>query len=233
MKHKKSVEKLAFYCDKNLDLSTSESGNDYGYPNLPLCVIDAVFSIGVTYAATQNTVNRFCDYFNIPANIKNSPLPNEDDYSISQFIDLYDKQGIEKMTTKIFQNRNRTSSRSGILKTEAVLMFAKVLKKYNADFLNDLGNVVGNPKFEAAIQNIPGQKSGISLRYFYMLAGEKNYIKPDRMILRFIERVIGQKPNIEEATSLLVETCSILNQKYPLLSPRKLDNLIWEFQRVK
>ena len=231
MEQKTDVEKIAFYCEKHLELNTSANSDDYGYPILPLCVIDAVFSIGVTYTSTENVVNRFCAYFKIPNTFENPPLSPDKTLSISEFIDLYDKNGISVMTEKVFQNRNRTSPRGGILKSEAVYLFSQALKSFNVDYLNDMDKVVGNPKFESAIKKIPGQASGISLRYFYMLAGDKNYIKPDRMIMRFIEHVIGKKPSIEEATNLIIETCSLFNQAHPKLSPRKLDNLIWNYQR--
>jgi hypothetical protein len=42
------------------DLSTPPSDAAYEYASLPLCVIDAVFSIGVRYESTERTVNDFC-----------------------------------------------------------------------------------------------------------------------------------------------------------------------------
>ena len=76
-----------------------------------------------------------------------------------------------------------------------------------------------------------GQSSAISLRYLYMLAGIKDYIRPDRMILRFIESAIGKTPSIENATALIVDTCDLFKTKYPSLTPRLLDNIIWKYQR--
>jgi hypothetical protein len=108
-----------------------------------------------------------------------------------------------------------------------------VLLKFGVEYLQDVDKVVGNSAFEAEIQKIPGQRSGISLRYFYMLVGEKNYIKPDRMITRFIELVTGKSYTAEETTRLLVETCDLLVKDYPKLTPRTLDNLIWNYQRAQ
>ncbi len=72
----------------------------------------------------------------------------------------------------MFQNRQRTSSRNGILKAEAVYQFCRVLHKYSVNYLQDVIKLYGNQEFEKEIKLISGQKSGISLVYFYMLVGE-------------------------------------------------------------
>jgi putative endonuclease len=77
-----------------------------------------------------------------------------------------------------------------------------------------------------------GQGSGISLRYFYMLAGETNLIKPDRMIMRFLEENVGQKVSIDESQKLLRNVCAKINEKGYLINAKKLDNLIWNYQRT-
>lgn len=226
-----NVKKLAEYCEANLDISSAELDDEYGYPSVPLCVIDAVFSIGANYVATQNTVRRFCEFFSIPEKSEIYPPDTADQLSISEFIKIYDEYGIEGMTERVYQNRQRTSTRMGILKTEAVLRFSKVLSRFGVEYLQDVQKVIGNLGFEAEIKKIPGQKSGISLRYFYMLIGEKNYIKPDRMITRFVEQVTGKSYSAEEITRLFIGACDLLVKDYPNLTPRMLDNLIWNYQR--
>ncbi len=231
MAKESDVIKLAEYCEANLDISSVELGDEYGYPSVPLCVIDAVFSIGANYVATQNTVRRFREFFSIPEKSEIYPPDTADQLSISEFIKIYDEYGIEGMTDRVYQNRQRTSTRMGILKTEAVLRFSKVLSRFGVEYLLDVQKVIGNLGFEAEIKKIPGQRSGISLRYFYMLIGEKNYIKPDRMITRFVEQVTGKSYSAEEITRLLIGACDLLVTDYPNLTPRMLDNLIWNYQR--
>ena len=41
------VTKLAFYCRMHLDFTDLQLDQAYFYQSLPLCVIDAVYSIGV------------------------------------------------------------------------------------------------------------------------------------------------------------------------------------------
>jgi hypothetical protein len=227
------VAKLAAFCEANLDIGTAVLGEEYGYPSVPLCIIDAVFSIGVTYTSTENTVRRFCEVFDIPQKSEKSPPDTADQLSVSEFIRLYDEHGIDGITEKAYQNRQRTSSRGGILKAEAVLRFSEALSRYGVEYLQDVDKIVGNLEFESEIKNIPGQNSGISLRYFYMLVGEKNYIKPDRMIMRFVEQVTGKTFSIEEVTQLIIGACDILVKDYPILTPRLLDHMIWNYQRAQ
>ncbi|MEJ1959689.1 MAG: hypothetical protein WDM70_09960 [Nitrosomonadales bacterium] len=89
------------------------------------------------------------------------------------------------MAVDVYRNRQRTSARNGILKADAVNRFAAVLRKYNIEYLQDISEALGNTALERDIRSIPGQTSGISLKYFFMLAGSDDLIKPDRMILAF------------------------------------------------
>ncbi len=63
--NEEEIKKLSEYCDRVLDLKNARLGDEYFYQSLPLCIIDAVFSIGVKYEGTRRTVIRYCDYFNL------------------------------------------------------------------------------------------------------------------------------------------------------------------------
>jgi len=51
---------VARYAASKLDLKSATLGDEYRYMSLPLCVIDAVFSINNKYKAVQNVVARYC-----------------------------------------------------------------------------------------------------------------------------------------------------------------------------
>ena len=84
---------------------------------------------------------------------------------------------------------------------------------------------------EQALRAIPGQASGKSLKYFFMLAGDPNLMKPNRMTLGFLTAVLGRPVGDDEAQVLIASACEILVEQYPLLTPRGLDHEIWKFQR--
>jgi hypothetical protein len=119
------------------------------------------------------------------------------------------------------------------LKSEAVLRFSQVLQSFGVEYLQDVGKIIGDPAFEQQIQNVPGQASGISLRYFYMLVGTDSFIKPDRMIVRFIQTAINKTFSVQQSHDSIVGACKLLAVKQPNLTPRLLDNLIWRYQRAR
>jgi len=106
-----------------------------------------------------------------------------------------------------------------------------VLKSYNVNYLQDVPAAIQNIDLENDIKQIPGQKSSISLRYFFMLSGSEDFIKPDRMIQRFLESVLQRPIRIAESQHLLSEAVEELKIEYPKMTPRLLDNLIWQYQR--
>jgi len=219
-------------CINKLNLNNAQLSNEYYYSNLPLCIIDAIFSIGIKYTTTQNVVKRFSDYLNINKFRKygsNFPQINEQ-YSIKQFIEFYQENDIDFITNDIYKNKCRTSTVNGILKSEAIFEFTKVLQKYEINYFQDITKVVNNANFERDIKYITGQGSGISLSYFFMLAGDENLIKPDRMVERFVEDCIQKKLSTSEITQLFLKVIQIVKTTYPNLTLRELDHEIWKYQ---
>jgi hypothetical protein len=207
-----------------IDLTRLSLPQEYFYSCLPLCVIDAVFSIGVNYSAVRATVKRWCD-----AQSPAWPLlrgSNTYEYTISEFLRLLRLHSPDYRAEHIFGNRQRTSARSGVLKAEAVERFSDALSKSGIERLGDTEDPEVNRKAEVMIRTIPGHKSGISFEYFLMLAGSDNFVKADRMICRFIAEATGmpQTPGSARATLLAVA-------KELGVAPRALDYAVWAYQR--
>jgi hypothetical protein len=226
-----NIAKLTAYCRTHLDFANLQLDQAYFYQSLPLCVIDAVYSIGVRYSSTEATVRRFCEHFNLTLS-RGAALPEQtEQLSIQEFLDIYNDYGVERMADEVYRNRQRTSSRNGILKAEALRLFAQVLCDHGVNYFQEVPKAQGSADFEHAIMKIPGQHSGISLRYFYMLAGDSNFIKPDRMIKRFLFAATGEDLSDDECQSVLEGACRELAKDHAGLTPRVLDNLIWNYQR--
>jgi hypothetical protein len=68
--------------------------------------------------------------------------------------------------------------------------------------------------------------------YFFMLAGDDQLVKPDRMVLRFLAAALGRNVTLKEAQGLVAQACEILALEHPHLTPRALDHAIWHYQRV-
>src|SRR5437899_12596797 len=121
-----------------LDLATARHGEGYFYQSLPLCVLDAVYSIGVRYQAVRNVVANYCAH----ASIKQfrpygSPFSQrEDQESISSFCARLRGWGTPDQAAARLGSRQRTSTHptSSILKAEAALRFAEQLRAYRIEY---------------------------------------------------------------------------------------------------
>jgi hypothetical protein len=192
---------------------------------LPLCAIDAVYSIGVRYESTERTVGDFCKW---------SHWNYDQEYTVPEFIHLlgpFDGEW-EKLAKEVFRNRQRTSSRSGILKAEAVYRFVRELHRCGLNSRTDLSRTDPSECLVSAITAIPGQSSGVSLKYFLILAGNESIIKPDRMVARFVADALGRKtvaPGFAER--LILDAHAALTAETPRLTASILDYRIWRYQR--
>ena len=138
------------------------------------------------------------------------------------------------MAAKVYVNRQRTSAINGILKADAVAQFTRCLRSYGVEFFQDVPRVADNTQFEAKIRAIRGQASGISLHYFWMLAGSDEFIKPDRHVLRFLSAALSRTvAELDEASTIMKAACEVLKEEYPKLTPRLLDYEVWRYQRAK
>lgn len=220
--HQRDIQAIAKYCKANLNFKHAQLSDEFYYQSLPLCVIDAVFSINTKYAAARNVVIRFCDHFRLNRINRHKPGPITDQLSISAFIKLYDQHGIDFMTEQVYKNRQRTSPTNGILKSDAVLRFCMVLQQFGVEYLQDMGKVIGKPAFEKEIHSIPGQGSGISLRLFYVMVGSDDRVTPSRNIAHFIEAATDKSFDIDESELAIIEACNLLLADYPHLTPSTL-----------
>ena len=227
------IEVIAGHANKVLSLASAQLGEEYYYQSLPLCVIDAIYSIGVRYEGVENTVERYCGAYNLRRirTTKGALPPIHEQESVSAFCEKAEQIGSSAMAMDIFRNRQRTSPRNGILKADAVYRFAIILKKHNIEYLQDISGATDKPCFVTDILSIPGQASGISLQYFSMLTGSDEFIKPDRMILAYLKSVLGRTVCTSEAQELLAAATELLKVSYQHLTPRLLDHEIWKYQR--
>jgi len=210
-------------------LANGELGVEYTYASLPLCVIDAVFSIGVRYeGTTRPTVLRFCASRGWEPY---SELRREGYHSIAEFIGILNGLSDQALAEQVFNNRQRTSSRNGILKAKAVKLFADALLRAGINNFTDLEDEEKCAVAERIVQGIAGQKSGISFKYFRMLAGDDDHVKGDRQIISFVSNALGRQVSSQEAETLVKAASRVLRIRHQRLVPRLLDYLIWDYMR--
>jgi hypothetical protein len=160
------LERLIAACERDLGDHALWFAPD-GYPaSLALCIIDSVFSIVVKYQGVVNLVSRYRSY-------RIGQTGNAEADSCLELMGTFEHlDGPEGWAVQL-ENKQRTSTKSGILKSDAVLREAHVLAKHNVWTVRDLHAAQREgrlPDIEADWRTVPGQTSGISWSYFLMLA---------------------------------------------------------------
>lgn len=115
---------------------TSLAAPEPFYHSLPLCILDAIYSVNARYEAVRKVVQRYADCRNVPLVRQGAGTPAVQ-VTLSDFLADYGQHGIDGMAATILHNRQRTSPRGGILKAEAALWFAAVLHREGIETFED------------------------------------------------------------------------------------------------
>ena len=207
----------------------------YRWTSLSYGVLDAVWSIGAHYdnvvvplvarvAAAAGDAS--------PAVPATSP-PVPDPLPLPGLLAQYPDVGALTART----NGQRTSTRSGIRKADAVLRYARILVEHRITDLAAAGALLAGPdeRFSAvdqALAAVPGDgQHGVRRGYLWMLCGSDHLVKPDRMVLRWIAR---HRPGVgpADARRLLDEVAAALTIRLGRrVTPWMLDHAIWQAER--
>ncbi len=229
-----SNQKLIYdMCIRELPLSTARLSDEYYYNSIVFCLIDAIYSISAYYPTVSRTVQDYCERFHLARLdlTKKRPL---DTHTINDFINnITPFAGTDYGASEIYHNRQRTSTRNGILKAEAVYQEAKILKNHNINTIADFRACTNIGAVENDFKTVKGQHSGISFSYLLMLSGDDNYIKTDRMLLRFVRTATHATVlSLDAVNADLRAVCAnLVASGYTDLTPRLLDHVIWEYSR--
>ncbi|MDA8182876.1 MAG: HEPN domain-containing protein [Actinomycetota bacterium] len=194
-----------------------------GYPHsLGMAMLDAIWATGERYAITRGVLARY-------ASSRRSQRADPFHDNVSDLLAEYERHGgvdgfIEEVGT-----RNRVSTQPGAeLKGVVVYQAALAFSELGVDTAQRFIEAQGTPLGEALAtrwRSLPGQRSGISWRYLRMLVGLED-VKPDRMVICFLEGALNRSVHLEEAVELVRAASGLLG-----VGVRALDHEIWEFQR--
>ncbi|PKW10040.1 hypothetical protein SAMN05428944_2789 [Streptomyces sp. 1222.5] len=198
-----------------------------------LCVLDAVFSINAHYERhTAPTCHRYAAWAGISVPLSGSAqLPVPDEQPLQVFVTHIQTYGEEAFSSEVIQNRQRTrANRDAPLKAEAARHYAELLASHGIATLADANALLADPDKLSAIERdlagVAGHGSGARLAYLWMLLGDDSRIKPDRMVLRWLQTVLQRTVTTVQAISILTEAAARLR-----CTPWELDHAIWESQR--
>jgi len=220
MIQEKEVNQFISYYKEHVDYENTPPLKDEQYNSLALCLIDAIYSINTKYQAVLNVIDRTKKHFSIK---------EDKEYTINQFLENTLMFSYDQLADKVFKNRQRTSTVNGILKAEAVIRSARVLKKHKINLLSDKHEMYKNLELINDLKQIPGQQSGISIDYFFMLTGKPDLIKMDRHIIQFVDEALGEVFSIDDKYELLKLAVEKLKNETNIKDLRCLDFSIWNY----
>lgn len=221
------AEKIKNHYQTHFGVDKPHLGDEFFYRHLPLCVIDTVFGLGTQYTAVQAIIQRYCDHTGItPTRDKRTVTPLESEQqSVQDFIDLLTDKGTDFYAQQVFKNKRPAFPGSSKLRSETSLEFASILLSYGVNHWQDAHKVINNAAFENVIMTIDGIGPA-GVRNFAMLAGDKDTVKPDVWILRFLNMVLGRTISMSEAYVPMRAAATELG-----ITARELDHEVWKYMR--
>jgi len=201
--------------------------------HLSLCVIDAVFSIGARYGSTWRAARRYADHAALrPPTAPAKVVADESVVQTQQPLDAFlaDVGGMsDDEFADVLGNRQRTSTRGGILKAAAAREYAAILVDHGVVTLEDVAALLTDhwhiKLVEAALARVRGHGSGVRISYLWMLAGDDHHVKADRMVIRWVEQALGRGVGAAEAAGIVQAAAEPLE-----VTPWALDHAIWRRQ---
>lgn len=195
--------------------------NPSGYhQSLALCIIDSIQSLGVRYGSVVAVVQRYREA---------RPGLADTDGAIELLASFDLRGGVEHWVRDI-GNHNRTSSKPDApLKASVIRAAADLLIAEGVPTAVQLRELDENRSaaLKAKWRALPGQRSGISWRYFLMLAGVPG-VKADRMICRFVQSASGRsKPVVTPSVAGAAVEAAAERVGVPTIT---LDHAIWRWQ---
>jgi hypothetical protein len=204
--------------------------------HLSLCILDAVFSINANYQTTSRTTRGYATLAGLepvlaPAAEVATGLHLATEQRLSDFVATECEQDPDAFATRL-DNRQLTSTRSGIRKAEAVQRYGRILVDHGVETLADVGTLLSDPDqtktVEKVLSRVPGHGSGVRVSYLWMLAGDDSHVKADRMVIRWVSRALDRTVTVKEAGHLVVETAAVLG-----VTPWVLDHAVWQAERTR
>ena len=205
---------------------------DRRWNSLSLCIVDAVWSISANYDTTVvKVVRNLATSFEIsqPLIPLTDPLP-DDPLPTTVLAELTEDELLART------NRQRTSTRNGITKADAVLQYARIFNEHDVSTLRDaIALLADEDRLGALDQELRKVKgdgiNGIRRGYLWMLIGQDDLIKPDRMITRWLAQ-FGVPDDPALAREYLTAAAPVVTGSLGrTVTPWEIEHAVWNHQR--
>lgn len=217
----KFTKQFVDYCENNLNI---KEVMNYRYKSLPICLIDCVYSLRAKYdSVTIRIVQRYADMY------LNGDIYSDAD-TVSNFIQHMDEIGHQAFADNVVRNHQKLAR--NIPKEEVCYKLAQYLHYLHIENLEDFQKFESSELLEIVIKSVKGIGDA-GANYLFMLAGDDDRCKLDVHIHHCIKDACGCNISNKECQILFTDTVTIMKEKYPDLTVRMLDGIIWRKYQSK
>lgn len=203
--------------------------------SLSFAIVDAVWSIGANYFTTvvPLVARVAADFGSAEPSVPNWEPPMADPVPLDVFAERFDIESLTALT-----NRQKTSTRGGTSKAQAVLDHVDIFLAEGIRTLDDARTVMTDARafdrVDTALQAVTGEGGhGVRRGYLWMLIGDDDRIKPDRMVLRWF-RSQGVTVSPISAAAVVHELVARINDMpgERRTTAWEVDHVLWEAGRT-
>jgi hypothetical protein len=204
-----------------------------GYPHMGVIILDAVYSLQANYDSTVvPLLQRYCEA--VPGLSWPLPEGRRPEHTAQDLIDFLTTLDIEARLDLLNRQLAPGTSRSRkgpVLKVDAAIAVAKTLLAEGISTRDDFVQRAHEPHVEKKVRDLPG--IGIACwRYLLNLSGAEN-VKPDTMILRWLNGTLGEQHSPKAAAKIIEDATALLQGEGIHVTVRQIDHLIWRTQSEK
>ena len=217
------AEQFATYCESTFDMTAQ---SEYGYQSLSVCLLDCVYSLRARYYdITVPIVERYAAmYMNGDSHASGD--------TVSMLLHRMDDMGHQTFAKKVLMNHQKLGGKKQIPKEEVCYQLARYLRDLYIETIEDFQNFESQEILEIVIRAVNGLGDA-GVNYLFMLAGDPDRCKPDVHIHHCIRDACGCDISNEDCQKLFTDAVALLCVKYPNLTVRGLDGIIWRFYQSK
>ncbi len=151
--------------------------------------------------------------------------------TVSLLMNRMDEKGHKEFANQILRNQQKLGGKKQIPKEEVCYQLARYLRDLHIETIEDFQNFESQEILEIVIRAVNGLGDA-GVNYLFMLAGDPNRCKPDVHIHHCIRDACGCDISNEECQTLFTDAIELLRNKYPNLTVRGLDGIIWRAYQV-
>ena len=205
-----------------------------GYPHMGFIILDAVYSLQANYRSTvEPLLQRYCKKA-APELLWPLTEGHGPEHTAQDLIDFVSNLDVEARLVLLNRQLAPGTSRSrkgSVLKADAAIAVAKTLVAEGISTRDDFVKRAHEPDVEKKVRDLPG--IGIACwRYLLNLSGAET-VKPDTMILRWLNGTLGEQHSPEAAARIIEDATALLQDEGIDVTVRQIDHLIWRTQSEK